>query len=204
MSGTHKMERRLKAITLSVPLKRLSSSALVVRIASPASITFCTMVRLMDDSLWLMDSCSQLRAIRMTISPRSSRNMRNPRSASVRRMMVSITVWSTSSISSVELTTCPIPASACRWLKRCSNGASASLIRWSEVSRVFNSSRVWGVVPALTEARIFSACLVTAITWSLIVMAFAFAVIVAMKFPLSLARFWVSICPSKSDGCGQG
>ncbi len=38
-------------------------------------------VRLMANSLGLIDSCSQLRATRMTISPCASRSMRKPRSA---------------------------------------------------------------------------------------------------------------------------
>ncbi len=42
----------------------------------------------------------------VTLRERSSRSIRKPRSASVSRTMVSITIWSTSSTSSVELTYC--------------------------------------------------------------------------------------------------
>ena len=88
----------------SCPPKRGSSWALVVSIGSPVSITRWMIVRLMANSLGLIDSCSQLRAMRVVISPWASRSIRKPRSAPVSRTMVSITRRSTSSSSSEELT----------------------------------------------------------------------------------------------------
>src|ERR1051325_6222982 len=184
VSGTHRIERKLKAIILACPSKRGSSRAFVVRIASPLSMTRCTTVRLIANSFWLMDSCSQLRAIRMAISPvwlRSSRSIRKPRSAPIKRTIVSITICRTSSTSRVELMTCPIPANACKWLKRCSNGMRTSLMPDSEFSRFFNPSTASGICFDSRETRSFAACWVTATTCSLIEMGLVLAV--SMMFP---------------------